>query len=548
MIMKEINQLTRFRDQVPLAVTPRAEQMFRIALEEEISSERRAVPPSRPGIFRRALTGRRPAWRYTVAAGAAAGLAAGILVATQSSGQAPLTVQLLADRASAAALAQPAVPAKQWVYGTVEIKNDFRSRLGLPSENTESGWQTADATATYDDFEEGIGPGSGIPSYAQLGSLPRNPAALDAYLAHLSYPNANATQANKDVAAFSGIEQMMFSYVLPPAVEAEMYQALADIPTVQVNDHATDITGRAGSGFVLPETSQSETLEIILDASSYKLLAEASWQPSDGKPHSAIGLSEWAILKQVLVAGPGLTRPDSAPPSPAEVLAAQADYAGSWSQLPPLPPESGDWVYRRLVTSSGSRQIWATAGDTEQAQYNNGTLQVCERSAACAASTQWLMPAGPSYALVNPVQPRGRPFRRVNARLVRTKGYKFAPTLPGTLSALLTKLNSYDTGCTHVSGDCNAVNVVANMLFGYDVPFGTPVNWYLLLGEIPGASAHAMTDVTGQADIAFEFPYNNGVTAILLDEHTYQFAGYVKNGVQTIVAKQSIVSGPGVQP
>jgi hypothetical protein len=90
--------------------------------------------------------------------------------------------------------------------------------------------------------------------------------------------------------------------------------------------------------------------------------------------------------------------------------------------------------------------------------------------------------------------------------------------------------------------------VIANMLFGYDVRFGTPVNWYLLLGEIPGVSAHTLTGVTGQADVAFEFPYTNGVTAILLNARTYQFVGYVKNGVQTIVAKQSIVSGPGVQP
>lgn len=545
--MNEIAKLTRFRDQVPLAVTPRAEQTFRAALEDEIASGRRAVPPSRSGIFRGALAGRRPAWRYIVAAGAAAGLAACILVATQSSGPAPLTVQLLADHASAAALAQPAVPANQWVYRVVEIKTGKR-RFGVPSENTESGWQTADATATYDGFEAGDGPGSGLPSYARLGSLPRDPAALDVYLEHMSYPNANATQANKDVAAFSTIEQMLFSYVLPPALEAEMYRALADIPTVQVNDHVTDIAGRSGVAFVLPETSQSETSEIILDAFTYRFLAEADWQPSNGKPNSAIALSEWAILKQVLVAGPGLTQPDSAPPTAAQVLAAHADYAGSWTNSPAPEPAASDWVYRRLVTSSGAKEVWATASDTEQAQYSDGTLQVCERSTACAASTQWIMPAGPGYALVNPVYPPGRPFRLVRGHLVRAKGYKFPPTLPDTLSALLTKLNSYSTGCTDVSADCNAVNVIANMLFGYDVPFGTPVNWYLLLGEIPGASAHSLTDVTGQADVAFEFPYTNGVTAILLNAHTYHFAGYVKNGVQTIVAKQSIVSGPGAQP
>jgi hypothetical protein len=49
-------------------------------------------------------------------------------------------------------------------------------------------------------------------------------------------------------------------------------------------------------------------------------------------------------------------------------------------------------VLRELDTSSGKQKVWATADDSEQASYVNGQLQVCSRSAACATSTQWLMP------------------------------------------------------------------------------------------------------------------------------------------------------------
>ncbi len=68
---------------------------------------------------------------------------------------------------------------------------------------------------------------------------------------------------------------MLFGMVLPSWLEAEMFHALALIPMIQVKDHVTDIAGRAGVAFVLPETKQSEKAEIILDASDYHLLADA---------------------------------------------------------------------------------------------------------------------------------------------------------------------------------------------------------------------------------------------------------------------------------
>ena len=253
-------------------------------------------------------------WRLAIAAGVAAGLAAGLVAAVQPSGPPPvLTARLLADRASAAALAGPTVPAGKWIYQQT-LNYSASPPKGFPTKLTEGIWSTADGSlSSLDGGVWGFGPGHSL--YSKLGSLPGDPVALDQYLAKLSYPNANATQTNKDVADFITIEELLSGGVLPPSLNAELYQALADIPTIQVKSHVTDIAGRAGVAFVLPETKQSANLEIILDASDYTYLAQAAWQPSDGSPNSAIPFTETAMLKTTLVSGPGSTRPTRHPPA-----------------------------------------------------------------------------------------------------------------------------------------------------------------------------------------------------------------------------------------
>ena len=189
---------------------------------------------------------------------------------------------------------------------------------------------------------------------------------------------------------------------------------------------------------------------------------------------------------------------------------------------------------RELATSSGHQTVWATADDSKQASYVNGKLKVCSRSAACAKSTQWLMPAGPSYTLVNPPIPQGRPpFKHL------------PPTLPDSLPQLLAALNTYPTGCADVAGDCNAVNAMANIIAGYANRGGTQGDWFLMLADIPGVTVQQVTDVTGQADVAFRFPFTDGVTEILLNASTHQFVGYVRGGVETVITKEVTVSGPG---
>ena len=71
--MNEMEQLSRFRDGVPSGVTPRAEQMFRTALDNEISAEQHVVSRSPAGVPGRGLAGLRAArssWRLRIDRGA----------------------------------------------------------------------------------------------------------------------------------------------------------------------------------------------------------------------------------------------------------------------------------------------------------------------------------------------------------------------------------------------------------------------------------------------------------------------------------------------
>ena len=536
--MNEMDELSRFRAEMPDRDTARAEETFRTALLKDLSHERSVVTPPHNRV--RQL---RPAWRVAIAVPLALGLAAGVTVAVLPGGSnqaAPLTAKLLADRAAAAALEGPAVQGDQWIYVQAEHTVPFR-RPGVPNPFVQNGWMTADGRTTYD---AGV-IGDVVVPYDKLGSLPADPAALNTYLRSLDPVASDDTSSVE----FGTIDQLMLSMVLPPSLQAEMYHALALIPDVQVRQNVTDIAGRAGVAFLLPPTKQSEQMEIILDASDYHLLARASWD----NPSNPASVNEDAILKEYPVAQLGSTQPSTAPPSAAEQVAEHIAYNEQWgidqSKVNHVTP--GQWLYRDLRTGGKDQAVWATADDSEQAAYVNGTLQVCKRTDPCAASEQWLMPAGPSYTLIYPQYPR-------RANPIVSKGtlpkasnpgtFKQLPTLPEYPRPLLDKLNTYSTGCGDVAGDCNAVNVAANVLTGYGNYPSLDASWFMALADVPGVTLQNVTDAAGQRDVEFTFPFTDGVTGLLLDASTYQFAGYVKAGAQTLLLKQAMVSGPGVLP
>jgi hypothetical protein len=149
-------------------------------------------------------------------------------------------------------------------------------------------------------------------SYADLGSLPGNPVTLDRYFGSLFHVPAVPAALSE----FQTIYDLLISYVMPPALTAELYHALGDLPGVTVNDHAVDAAGRTGIGFQIsihrtPYMYPSD--QLILDPSTYQLMGYSTEfivpavfsSGHTGPGLRAKGLST-AVLKSSLVSGPGV--------------------------------------------------------------------------------------------------------------------------------------------------------------------------------------------------------------------------------------------------
>ena len=342
--MNELDLLTRLRDEVPLTdASPGARRAFQDGLAG-------ATGPSRARRSRLRL--RRPPGFSPILAGATAlavGVTAGVAVLALPSGRQPSTAapagsattaratptgtaptgagpkiagttrsaQLLADTAANTVLSQPTVKADQWVYRKVEtyrapLPTFIQTKFQLRTYNVENTWTTADGDHFYTTGSDwGLGGYPTVP-YSRLGTLPANPVALDAYLAHQQYPGPNATTANKATSEFSGIEGLLIAYVLPPKLTAELYHALADIPTVYAKSNVKDIAGRVGVAFILPQNGQSVNQEIILSPTSYQVIADADWETGGhwvktktGGWAGPVPFSEQAFLAEAFVSGRG---------------------------------------------------------------------------------------------------------------------------------------------------------------------------------------------------------------------------------------------------
>src|SRR5580658_5727025 len=166
--MNEMDLLTRFRAEVPLGVSPHAEELFRAGIKDH-SSERPVVSRSRNPFARIRMP-----WRVAIAAGLAAGLAVGVVAAVQPSGPPPaLTAKLLADRAAAAALAGPTVPPGKWIYQQT-LNYTASPPKESPAKLAQRTWSTADGSLSYlDGGAWAFGPGHSL--YSTLGSLPSDP-------------------------------------------------------------------------------------------------------------------------------------------------------------------------------------------------------------------------------------------------------------------------------------------------------------------------------------------------------------------------------------
>jgi hypothetical protein len=328
--MNEMELLTRLRTEVPPVVSARAEERFLAGVRAPDGQRARARGGTALARTAARMRDTPVWWRLAIAGGLTLALTAGLLgLATISlgGGKPPASASaadLLASRAAAAAAARPAVSPGQWIYRQLLNRMLGHGMLCLkpgqhPVPGTcpagiqkSEGWSTADGTRGAWFYSGKLITGGGAPApvrYADLGSLPRDPAAIVAYIAKKwAHPKTGGGTAS---AAFQGIFALLDNYMLPPAVAAELYPALADIPGVTVNPHATDLAGRHGPAFTLTvkDGAGYELFELILNPHTYTLagFSQASYgvTAQDRQVHLVFG-SGVAILRQSPVSGPGV--------------------------------------------------------------------------------------------------------------------------------------------------------------------------------------------------------------------------------------------------
>lgn len=338
--MDEMNLLEEFR----AVVAPPDEVMLARARARMLDGGRLSwgIRPS-PGSR---LPGSWP--KVAVTGLAAAAVAAAVAVAVSAQGGGPArpaavnpVVKELAYRAAAAAEAQPNVHPGQWVYWQEKIVTSSGKSAGPGPEGTFQVWTTADsAKAAYLSKgkvvffpcgQAGSSSGAGcqsigqpvpitlpagqgeavsgltgkIPvSYASLNSLPANPVALDRFLASLPLNGWGPAPVRE----FEIIKELLTTYVMPPALTAELYRALGNIPGITVDHHAADVTGRTGIGFQvnLPRSAGGEIDQLVIDPKTYELMGQQLiLAPPAGSVTGQV-LSGTAILKTALVSGPGI--------------------------------------------------------------------------------------------------------------------------------------------------------------------------------------------------------------------------------------------------
>jgi hypothetical protein len=157
-------------------------------------------------------------------------------------------------------------------------------------------------------------PGIRNPACTWLQSLPTDPYQL----LEILYAQSAYLGRDRNVNAFSAIGRLLSSTVLPPAAEAAMYWAAALIPGVTLIPETTDMTGRAGFGIALTDSTGLQD-EWIFSKDTYTFLGTRVTQvtnapgfiATDGGVGTKVGTSfpgpepgTWVVEPGTFVPGP----------------------------------------------------------------------------------------------------------------------------------------------------------------------------------------------------------------------------------------------------
>ncbi|GAA4630340.1 hypothetical protein GCM10023196_055310 [Actinoallomurus vinaceus] len=294
--MDDLKLLAELRSDTPPMTTETARLARARLLATAAEAERRTVPAhaGRAGVTRRRL------FRVAVAGGlVTAAAATGIAVAGNTEkrtdhrnpgpgvplrGTPVANVVDLADRAAQAARTRPFTAPKpeQWIY--IQTRSAPMADPGEPNgpvasrqRRTTAQWIRADGKqeATVDSNRkltiDDLLPAEPRFDYPYLSSLPTDPDRLLATLR----ASADEPVGPRDVAVFSNIGVFMRNGLIPPQVQAALFQVLPRLKGVQLVRQATDAAGRTGVAFAIIEEGYLRD-ELILDSRTYRYLGERS--------------------------------------------------------------------------------------------------------------------------------------------------------------------------------------------------------------------------------------------------------------------------------
>jgi hypothetical protein len=298
--MDELRLLEELRRETPPMTAAAAQQararLLAAAAGSPVSRVRRPRLPG--GLARRG-------WRVAAAAALALVLTVGVTV-TRNGGVDPerpaqgrSSPALLAmGVANAAELGQRAarvVAARpdlhpgphQWTYLEVQWATHNRGSYGVgPGRETMRWWIRPDAKRVaveqrgrlYQDRNHQSSSVYPMVSFAYVRQLPTDPQALLARLyatfspgGERPYGKLRFSREEQHFRVFRLAMELLWAHVLPPGVQAAIYQALPRIPGVQLQRDAVDAAGRHGVAFARINDSRVRQ-EIILDPRTYQYL------------------------------------------------------------------------------------------------------------------------------------------------------------------------------------------------------------------------------------------------------------------------------------
>jgi hypothetical protein len=147
-------------------------------------------------------------------------------------------------------------------------------------------------------------PGS---TYAGLKTLPTSPAALLAYLnAHFQWLTATGmtvTSADREYMAISTILENLG--VLPRALEAAMFRALAEFPGMTVVPDVTDYADRSGIAVAWPNGDYR--FELIFNSSTYQFMGQQEVAEPTGQVVSAMALLASGVTSTIPAVSRGIS-------------------------------------------------------------------------------------------------------------------------------------------------------------------------------------------------------------------------------------------------